>query len=485
MPAGWNDWGGDYQWRVRAYNCVVAPLNCRPRPQITGMSLDGGLLNITFGGFAHDPIYQASLDSSTDSFGRLFVRGYHVSTEALAEPVWQEFRELDFVSDRRAAEGAETYGLNPPWVPAGRNRPRPSLAFDETRQQYLLFSGKTDYQERYRIAGYRCMALLRPAEESWGTIVHPKVCEYDIYFTDRPEAMVMAPWAVKSNDGAWWLYASVIDQVGMAPRIVRASSPDGHQWSDLVDVTGLPGTSCWSPSVIWHEGLYRMFYIDTTQGQVRGATSSDGVAWTPVAGGAEVLAEPAYSTVGVVKLPDGTIRLFYDTNQGIKSAPLNGDVFGPGQLELGSGDYDGSGQSRVPMAPCPFVDHYLGNPELHLLFTIERDGVNVPMLCRREDRQWTQGDDRSIYGDGIPDYAFGPAGPSHTVAISASANGIASAENTKVRLIFSAWTPQQWEFLRQSGWSQPTLGREEDVFSPWPWHYNTQIAYQPYMIGGG
>jgi len=467
LPEGMETWFTTYRWRVAAYNAMVAPLNARPRPEIYSTTIDQtGAIVCRYRAKAHPKLLSASMAT-----GGGFVTGYEISTGYLSSAVWIS-EVIDFVSDRRADPESKTYFLNPvPWTPKGDDRPRPWAFYDDHLMQYVMFTSKKDFKDRWRIVQSRGMSL-------------PKFCEFKLHFDDSLAAYIYGPSVIPVGS-SYLMLMTFHAAPSSPPAIYRSTSSDCESWSQPLHVEAL-GEGAY-PCVVLEDGIFHIWFERYSGGVVKifYATSEDGIEFEMGNGGTAV-----YSRVGDVGSPavvrDGAawVMYFNDVSPGCISSVRSSDgvSWGSYKQEISSSSVEGT--TGTPRNPCAILDPYRGNLEPRLFFNylLASNSESRVWTSRREDRQWSTGAPGAIFGaaGNLTSVPFSRDGVDRAFSVSGPANGVLPSDPIKVRVNFSVWSPENVEYHRQSEWVGPQI-RPGEYLDPRPWKFHEQLPLLPYM----
>jgi len=475
LPPGREDFSGDYHARVAAYNAFQHNVTARPRPTITGVTAEGGILQVQYASRAHDQITHMTIGHYVTDVQVKHPNGYLISTSTRT-PEWVDTTAINYVSDRRGQMDDSASTINRmPWVPAGRNRPRPCVYYDDDLMQYVMASSKVNFRNQWRITTARAMA-------------QPVACEVESLFDGYAVSAIYGPSMIKV-DGVIYLYVTVQQTPSSPPRLAVSTSTDGRSFSTPNVIQGIP-TGAY-PTVLWENDTFKMWFesLDTDDSVVKiyAAESANGTTFTPVAG-------VAYSRPGdigspsVARMNGGLVMFFNDTaSNSIASVYHNGTAWAGFQTELPQAtvDIDGTPTSVIPRHPCVYWDLHMGNPELFMLFNyLTPGGEHRVHITRLEGRVWVAGEaDHILGGDGhLFDVPTSPTGVARQCSINMSPNGIVPGGTVKVRLNFNSWSPGTIEYHRQSEWvnagNAASLGA---VIDPTVWRYDLQLKNFPYM----
>ncbi|MCX5661322.1 MAG: hypothetical protein NTW19_16695 [Planctomycetota bacterium] len=273
LAAGQADFSGGYTWDVAAYNAFLGPVTASPRPLITGVVTDqpNNTVFVSYEMRAHEHITRASLRHTVDYRGVLFIDGYQVSTQTTT-PFWTDEVALNFVSDRRAPASSSSRRMNVlSWVPAGVDRQRPVLLYENERMQYIGAVAKRDSSTFWRITTFRSMTL-------------PNACEWESLFQGDGAGgyeNLYGPCLATDPDGGYRLYMTA-QAAGGLPLLVMASSPDGDTWGTPLALGGLGAAA--NPCVVQEGNTFHLWYesLDSGSGRVAiyYATSEGGATTT-------------------------------------------------------------------------------------------------------------------------------------------------------------------------------------------------------------
>ena len=487
-PVGQTTFDGTYNWRVAAYNALLAPINAQPRPLITSLTMDAahGTVDISFVAQAHPDLLTITLDHSADQYGNLLqLTGYQVSNQTV-QPYWTDLTPLNFVSDCRAPIDSPTGQQNTiPWIYTGTNRPHPFIMYDDDLGEYLIYNSKIGWQNTWRVSGSRAMAL-------------PKVCEYAGYFNDDASAGLYRPWVVKAQ-GFYWMYVTSQPGPGLAAQLLVTTSTDGDQWSYMRATTGISDsgdpnpTEGIHPTVLYKDNLFHMWYAAMDEGVVKifYVTSTDGINFTPVQAGAAYTDAHSVGCPSVLWLNGSYVMYFNDqvTGQIASVVSADGKTFTGRQNELSPTTIvvDEANVAVTPQNPCVYVDRFGGNLEVFMAFNyLLGDGTNLIYTVRLENRLWVTGVPNMIFGaaGALVNAASSDLGVAHACTIDLVTNHLQPTDTVKVRLFFPHFTPAIKEYHRQSDWVRCDQADQVSVYmDPTPWYYNSQLRNYPYMKG--
>lgn len=455
-------WEGDYYWRFCSYNAITDTVQARPRPLITGLTAD-----------TSDRVAVAYTAQAHEHITRISLTGYSISNQSVT-PAWVDETAWDFVSDHRTPltdTGTIINQFN--WVPRGTNRPRPAVLYDNDLMQYVAATAKTSFSNRWRIVSSRAMCL-------------PTVCEFEAYWDETPETAIYAPCLLKTDQ--FLMYATA--QNGGLPYLVRSTSDDADVWTGPEVINGVSVGAY--PTVVYHGGLYHLWYEKLSAGKVRifYATSTDGQTFTAANAGAAVHSGSGdVGSPSVIRINNAWVMYFTDAFTGCIASVFSSDgiTWSGYQTELMPKvvDIDGSSVLCTPKHPCAFLDRYLGNEELFLAFNyVTAGGEHRVYQVRLEDRVWRAGEVGKIYAEAgeLTNAASSRGGTTHAAAVGLSANGLASAAGLKVRLAFGTFSPTTAEYHRQSEWVD--FANADDLggyLDPDPWPYDDALTILPYL----
>lgn len=471
LAAGQTAFPGDYNWRVAAYNPVLAPVTARPRPLISSVTYDAlnGLVKVSYLAQAPDALDTMTIDYTTDYYGGRHPIGYSVSRSFKATPTWDDATPMTWISDRRAAPDSPSRQINGmEWTAAGTHRRRLSVFWDADKQLYVGCVAKTSSDAWW-------IATLRGAQRN-------RLCEFDNPFT-LPVYSMEDPALVKVG-GTYHLWITIRQTSGGSPAVYHATSTDMNQWSDLLP-TDLP--ACSQASVVW-DATNRRFVAYVTLGvgsnghkTIAWSTSADGAcfaALTECLTGTGDVQEPAAILLNghwVLYYRDGTrLRSVYGTTPGTLGNTVD-------EIVPASGHQAGT--------PTLFIDAYQGNPELFMCYDLTDLASNaiVQNIARLEDREWEpwqSGMETRIFAapGNLLDVECNRDGNPCNFSIDAYTFGVQISDSIKVRLNFTHWTPLTRTYSRRSDWVDATnAAATSSVLEPLPFAFSDMLNAYPYM----
>ena len=472
LADGQTTYEGDYSWRVCAYNAVQGNIISRPRPAVNTLSIqpqnDSVIVGFTMQ--AHEDIETTSMSQLSD--GRY--TGYQVSV-GHKTPTWDAEQQVNVISDLRSPTDSQSRQINPtPWIPSGKNRVRPVILYDADLMQYVGAVGKIGYSNLWRIVTYRSMTM-------------PDICEYDLLWDSRSDTAIYGPCIVKVS-GTFYMF--VTTQTGSVLKIGVSTSVDADGWTEPQVATGVSSGA--NPSVVFANGVFNMWYERMMGGRVSifYATSPDGINFTP-----QNNDNPVYSRSNNLGSPSvislNGMWIMYLNDTGVDSIAsvysADGITWAGYQVEKQPTTVspDGTPALCSPRNPYVYLDNYLGNNEVFMLFNyILPGGEGRVYMCRLEDRLWSAGAaGRILAQPGVLTNAPSSRdGITYQASVSMSSNGIAADSDVKIRLSFEQFSPPTKEYHRQSEWVDSTNASDLQSFvSPNPWHYNLALKTFPYM----
>ena len=470
LPAGVTSFEAEYQWRVSAYNAVVAPISARPRVRITRYTEDAvnGAVFLDYLAQAHDRITTISHSHNTDQWGRKYSTGYQVSYQMTA-PAWVD-HPLTWISDRRApnTENNPSRQVNSlEWTWPGTDRRRASMSYDTEQQQYVGVCFKKNPNDltgnTFRIVGFRANEREKP-------------CEFEVYFKDRSELRIYAPSFVKVG-GTYYLFMAVQSDAVTAPAIYVSTSSDADAWSDPVP-TSIDAGGC--PSVV-HDGTRFHLFFETPAGasvQVFHATSDNGIAFNAPA---QVTSEPLGAGHPGAIYRNGAFALYYVSGTEIVSvAGTDPNVLIGRQVELTNT------AGTTFLYPMPMVDLHYGNDELFLSYTAKNTttGACQTRLARMENRLWINGVTDKLYAASghLFDVECSRDGVARRCTLDLYSHNIPVGSPVKVRMNFNEWSPMDTEYQRQSDWVSVANMEETGAnLEPKSFTYSRLLESYPYM----
>lgn len=428
------NWAGDYQIRVAAYNPVVGPILSVPRPEITETRTVGSATVIEFNPSAQEKLVAGRVSSIEYSTG--------------SKPTeWTEPQQIDFVSDRRAnnAELGGTPNVGREWIPRGQDRPGVKIFFDNDLMQYVLFYSKISFDGRWRIMQARSMNL-------------PEACEYELIFEDSTIGAIYSPSVVKMQGGYAMLCTT--QSQGSNPNISYSLSSDLRNWSDpIVATEGNSQIIGAQPSLIYKDDSF--YAVMETPSGISLKKSTDLVDWESV------------SIVGFGERPCLTenFEVFYENPDGVivfVTSEDNGIT------------WSAQSDSLLPAGDsyCHiYSDIFRGNFERFAVTTKNINGNNVPHVQMLEDSNWETIQERNIQSQ--VDHPLG--NDIETQRTIVNTVGL-SVLDSRFRINLTNSGDEEAEFRRMSEWVGSENKDELDShLEPEPWNYRTYIANFPYL----
>lgn len=490
LASGQTTFEGNYNWRVAAYNPVVAAVTARPRPLITqiAFNLPNSTLNVNYIAQAASQIDTITHEFITTGYGARHPSGFQVSHSFLETPIWVDDAPITWISNRRAPlsdPGRQINSLN--WVWPGDIRSRIALLWDDDKQLYVGFTAQPNPQSGVTTNTWAIVGLRGNERDS--------LCQYDTYFRDTNFYEVREPAFAKVG-GVYHLWVIARQNAGDPQAIFHSTSADADTWAPLV-ATNLPAAS--GCAVTW-DAVHSIFVMHfcvpltgTPSSRIDSATSADGQTFGTITT-AVVSSSQGVSQPENILLNGQWVVYYIDlSDQGLKSVVgTTPTTLGSMQVELAASTEIISGVTYTvrPVMPTVMVDRYMGNPELFLCYGRSRynGSTLVDALthgARLEDRAWVtwvSGMENKIYAApaNLLDVPCSRDGVSCQFSIDQYTFGISEGDSVKIRLNFTNWTPETYEFHRQSDWVDVT-NTAGSVLDPQPYSYSNLLSVYPYM----